>query len=163
MSGLLFHGPNFPANQGDHAVAKANPILVVEDEYLLVLPIEDALIEAGYEAVSVGSAEEAAFLLGCAPGKYSALVTDIDLRSRSNGWELARKARQLDPECPVVYMTGASLEDWRLYGVSDSVFLQKPFQPKELVSALCGLLNKVSSQAGEEAVVQHVIAAAAQA
>jgi DNA-binding response OmpR family regulator len=135
-------------------VPEAHLILVVEDEYLLVLPIEDALIEAGFEAVSVGSAEEATFLLDCARGKYSALVTDIDLRSRSNGWELARKARQLDPDFPIVYMTGASLEDWAMNGVSDSVFLQKPFQPMELVSALSTLLNKIGPQAGEEVSVQ---------
>ncbi len=130
---------------------KAHLILVVEDEYLLVLPIEDALNEAGFDAVSVGSAEEAAFLLDCAPGKYSALVTDIDLRSDSNGWELARKARQSDPEFPVVYMTGTSIEDWALYGVSDSVFLQKPFRLTELVSALSGLLNTTRPQADEVA------------
>jgi DNA-binding response OmpR family regulator len=132
-------------------VPKANPILLVEDEYLLVMPIEDALIEAGFEAVSVGSAEEAACLLNSAPGKYSALVTDIDLRSRSDGWELARKARQLNPDYPVVYMTGTSLEDWTLHGVSESVFLQKPFEPAEVVSAVSTLLDKARPQARETA------------
>jgi DNA-binding response OmpR family regulator len=136
-------------------VPKVNPILLVEDEYLLVMPIEDALIEAGFEAVSVGSAEEAALLLNSAPDKYGALVTDIDLQSHFDGWELARKARQLNPDYPVVYMTGASLEDWTLYGVSDSVFLQKPFQPAELVGAVSTLLDKVRPQAGKEAAAQH--------
>ena len=141
---------------------KAHLILVVEDEYLLVLPIEDALIAAGFEAVSVGSAEEATFLLDAAPGKYSALVTDIDLRSHSDGWQLARKARQLDPDFPIVYMTGASLKDWSMNGVPDSVFLQKPFQPRELVNALSGLLTKARPRAREEAAAQQAIVTSAQ-
>ena len=142
---------------------EAHLILVVEDEYLLVLPIEDALIAAGFETVSVGSAEEATFLLDCAPGKYSALVTDVDLRSHSDGWQLARRARQLDPDFPIVYMTGASLKDWSMNGVPDSVFLQKPFQPRELVNALSGLLTKVRLHPGEGVIVQGAIATSAQA
>ena len=121
---------------------KVRPILVVEDEYLLILTIEDAFIEAGFEAATVGSAEEAATLLDSDPGNYIALVTDIELRSNSDGWELARKARRLKPDFPVVYITGASVDDWMSHGVSDSVFLKKPFRPTELVTAVSDLLKR---------------------
>ena len=60
-------------------------------------------------------------------------------------------------------MTGASLKDWSMNGVPDSVFLQKPFQPRELVNALSGLLTKVRPHPGEEVIVQGAIATSAQA
>jgi len=48
-------------------------------------------------------------------------------------------------------------------GVPDSVFLQKPFQPRELVNALSGLLTKVRLHPGEGVIVQGAIATSAQA
>jgi CheY-like chemotaxis protein len=37
--------------------------------------------------------------------KYSALVTDVNLKGPMKGWEIARLLRQIDPAFPVVYMT----------------------------------------------------------
>ena len=33
-------------------------------------------------------------------GKYRALVTDINLVGRIDGWEVARRAREIDPAFP---------------------------------------------------------------
>jgi CheY-like chemotaxis protein len=58
-----------------------------------------------------------------------------------DGWEVARQAREIDPDFPIVYMSGASAEDWPAKGVPDSIMLAKPFAPAQLVTAIAHLLN----------------------
>jgi hypothetical protein len=43
-----------------------------------------------------------------------------------DGWEVDRQAREIDPEFPIVYMSGASAEDWSSKGVPNSIMLEKP-------------------------------------
>jgi hypothetical protein len=42
---------------------------------------------------------------------------------------------------PVVYMTGASADQWTSQGVPNSILLQKPFAPAQLMTAVSQLLN----------------------
>ncbi len=76
--------------------------------------------------------------------KYRALVTDINLLGRFSGWEVARAARETDPGFPVVYISGVAAAQWPERGVPDSILLQKPFAPAQLVTALSQLLNERS-------------------
>lgn len=85
--------------------------------------------------------EEALGLFRERPGGYRALITDIKLGQNLDGWELARRLREIDPNFPVVYMTGDSAEEWRSKGVPDSIRLQKPFAPAQLLTAVSQLLN----------------------
>ena len=126
---------------------EAPVILVVEDEYLLLEPIEEALVTGGFQPVFLGSCEEAAALLRSPEAKFSALVTDINLREKMNGWQLATPAREIRPELPVVYMTAASGDEWPAHGVPNSILLQKPFAPAQLVTAVSQLLNTGSPRA----------------
>ena len=57
------------------------------------------------------------------------------------GWEVAKRAREIDPEFPIVYMTGASADDYGSLGVPNSILLTKPFAPAQLVPAVSQLLN----------------------
>ena len=74
-------------------------------------------------------------------GKYRALVTDIQLRGVMDGWEVAKRAREIDPEFPIVYMTGGNAAEWPSRGVPNSILLTKPFAPAQLVTAVSQLLN----------------------
>ena len=116
-------------------------ILVAEDDQALQALVEETLNEAGFEAAIVASVEEAVTLLRGHKGKYRAVVTDIDLLSKMDGWEVARHAREIDPVFPVIYMSGAHAEEWASRGVPNSVMLAKPFAPAQLVTALAQLLN----------------------
>jgi DNA-binding response OmpR family regulator len=117
-------------------------ILVVEDDLLIQSVVEEALKEGGFEIDITSSAREAIEKLEGTGGKYRALVTDINLgRGKVDGWEIARQARELDPEFRVVYMSGESAEDWASKGVPNSIMLSKPFAPAQLVSAVSQLLN----------------------
>jgi DNA-binding response OmpR family regulator len=81
-------------------------------------------------------------LLDVSEGKYRALVTDINLEpDKLDGWDVARRAREIDPSFPVVYMTGRDVNDWASNGVPNSIMLAKPFAPAQLVTAVSQLLN----------------------
>jgi DNA-binding response OmpR family regulator len=116
-------------------------ILVIEDDHGIQSLIEDALTEAGFEPAISASGEEAITLLQGSKGKYRALVTDINLIGRIDGWEIAKHAREIDPAFPIIYMTGAAADQWASHGVPNSILLTKPFAPAQLVTALSQLLN----------------------
>ncbi|MES5482211.1 response regulator [Bradyrhizobium sp. INPA03-11B] len=116
-------------------------ILVIEDDRDLQMMVEDALRDGGYEPAIAGSGEEALTLLKAFRTKYSALVTDIRLLGRLDGWRVARGAREIDPSFPVLYITGGGGDEWPTRGVPDSVLLNKPFSPDELVAAIAKLLK----------------------
>jgi CheY-like chemotaxis protein len=116
-------------------------ILIAEDDALVQSIVEDALTEGGFETAIAQSGEEAVTLLRGKVANYRALVTDINLTGSMSGWEVAKQAREIDPTFPVVYMTGAAANDWASHGVPNSILLEKPFAPAQLVTALSQLLN----------------------
>jgi DNA-binding response OmpR family regulator len=119
---------------GMHDAMQGLPtILVVEDDLLIQSVVEETLKDGGFEIDIVSSAKRAIEKLDGAGGKYRALVTDINLgREKSDGWEIGRHAREIDPEFCVIYMSGESAEEWASNGVPNSIMLSKPFAPAQL-------------------------------
>jgi len=116
-------------------------ILVVEDDQPVQATVEDALSDGGFESSLTASGEEAIGLLQGGRSQFRAVVTDINLLGKIDGWEVARTAREIDPTMPVIYMTGSHAEDWASKGVPNSIMLAKPFAPAQLVTAISNLLN----------------------
>jgi len=117
--------------------------MVVEDEYDLQGIIEEALVEGGFETDLLSSGEEALTLFRGGVKNYKALVTDVGLKGRLSGWEVAAHFREADPGFPIIYMSGAHAEEWASKGVPNSIILTKPFAPAQLVTAISQLLNSV--------------------
>jgi DNA-binding response OmpR family regulator len=117
-------------------------VLVIEDDDSIQTVVEDALSDAGFEPAIAPSGEEAVTLLKGMKNTYRALVTDITLRGKIDGWEVAQQARQIDPEFPIVYISGKSAAEWPSKGVPNSIMLPKPFAPAQLVTAIANLLNR---------------------
>ncbi len=123
-------------------------VLVVEDDDAIQAIVEDALAEGGFQIATVKTGEEAVTLLKGDLMPYKAIVTDVNLLGRLDGWDVARAAREVDPHFPVVYMTGGAADKWPVLGVPNSILLQKPFAPAQVVAAVSQLLNAGSSQTG---------------
>jgi DNA-binding response OmpR family regulator len=124
-------------------VQDAPLILVVEDDYPLQGMVEDFLREGGFETHVLSSGEEALTLFRGKVADYKVLVTDVNLKGALSGWEVARQIRETAADFPVVYMTGAAADQWTSHGVPNSILLQKPFAPAQLVTAVSQLLNAV--------------------
>ncbi|HEX8421432.1 MAG TPA: response regulator [Sphingomonas sp.] len=122
-------------------------ILVVEDEPTVLMFLEEALAESGYTVVSARNGGEALNILGDGLSDFSALVADIRIGDGLDGWEIARCAREIIPDLPIVYVTGDSAISWSEEGVPNSVLIPKPFNRSQLESAIEKLLNPTQSTA----------------
>lgn len=138
------------AMAGSTSVQALPVVLVAEDDQLVQGLVEEALTEGGFEIAMAATGEEAITLLKGNHAKYRALVTDINLAGKLDGWDVGRAAREIDPAFPVVYMTGAAADDWASRGVPNSILLAKPFAPAQLVIAVSNLLNAAPPAAPAE-------------
>lgn len=111
-------------------------VLVIEDDATVLMFIEEGLEERGYSVMSARNSGEALNMLSNSIWQIDALVADIRLGNGIDGWELARCAREMTPDLPIVYVTGDSYDDFDGNGVERSRVLQKPFTLTELCDAL---------------------------
>lgn len=123
-------------------------LLYVEDEVLIQEVLIAALTDAGYEVLAVTTGEEGIEALQSRNGELRGLITDINLGVGADGWDVARRARELMSGLPVLYVSGASHHEWTSKGVPESMMICKPFAPAQIVVAVSGLLNKAVQQDG---------------
>lgn len=120
-------------------------ILLVEDEAAIQLMLEGELADAGFAVATAARGKQAITMLESPEADYRALVTDIHLGDdpATTGWDVARHARELQPDLPVVYITGDGADEWTSQGVPNSVLLKKPFAPAQVITAVVSqLLNQ---------------------
>jgi DNA-binding response OmpR family regulator len=116
-------------------------IFVVDDEELIQEFLKDTLEDAGFAVSAATSGEETIKMLDTQGELFRALVTDVNLGTSLTGWDVAKHARKLNDQLPIVYITGDSAHEWGSKGVPNSVLLIKPFAGGQLVTALSQLLN----------------------
>jgi CheY-like chemotaxis protein len=122
-------------------------LLLVEDDEFVRPSIEDALSDGGFEVKLAKTGAEALALLESNKDALRGLVTDINLGKGPNGWDVARNARELIPELPIVYMSGGSTHEWTSHGVPNSILVSKPFALAQIVTAIATLINAADSSA----------------
>ena len=115
-------------------------VLLVEDEFLLSDMIAEALSEHGFEVHAVANAEDALRHLTCG-SPCDILLTDIKLAGSVDGTVLARLARELRPDLPVVYASGSYRTIEELDAVSGAIFVPKPYNPDKL----CEMLSEMTA------------------
>jgi CheY-like chemotaxis protein len=109
----------------------AMSVLLVEDEALISMLVSDWLVELGFDVHESRTADEALDYIG-AGGAVDVLFTDINLPGSMTGAELARRARALMPELPVVYASGRYRGDDLGGLVPHSAFVPKPYDQRKL-------------------------------
>jgi DNA-binding response OmpR family regulator len=119
-------------------------VLLVEDEALIRLDLEDALRDAGFEVVSAANGQAALRILEADPRQVHAVASDIRLGRGPDGWDVAKRARELDPAMPVIYISADSSHEWPSKGVPNSVMVPKPFVPVQIITALATLLTEAA-------------------
>ena len=75
-------------------------ILVIEDDQLIQAMIEEAFSDGGFGSAVTASGEEAIALLQANKSQYRAVVTDINLLGKRDGWEVARAPESWIRRCP---------------------------------------------------------------
>ncbi len=117
-------------------------VLLVDDEEALVRLGEEALAELGYEAVGHVSSADALAALRADQQRFDLLLTD-EAMPGITGSELARAARALRPDLPILMMSGfvtPALRQRALdFGVAE--VLNKPLATAEIARALASALR----------------------
>ncbi len=110
-------------------------ILVVDDDEATRKPVSILLEKKGYEAIVCAGADEA--LSKLPGGLISAILADIDMPGIS-GMDLLDRVNALDPDIPVILMTGASKIEHAMdaFGKGAFNFITKPFKSENLIKAL---------------------------
>lgn len=121
-------------------------LLLVEDEPLIALAVQTALEDGGYAVISTPGGREAIAILDQRMDEIAGLITDIRLAEGPDGWEIARHARELRADLPVVYVSGDSAGDWAAHGVPESMIIQKPFASAQIIAAISNLLVRTDSK-----------------
>jgi CheY-like chemotaxis protein len=111
-------------------------LLYVEDEPLIREVGSTTLEDAGFKVLAIESGAEAIKILEERGADFKALVTDIDLFKGPDGWLVAKYARELFPQIPVIYVSGGSAGDWPSMGVPGSIMVAKPYASAEFVVAV---------------------------
>src|SRR5665213_2370308 len=84
-------------------MSTAVALLYVEDEVFIREYVEIILQESGFDVVSAPDGAVALDALTTSVAPFRALITDVDLGAELDGWEIARRARELNRALPVVY------------------------------------------------------------
>lgn len=116
-------------------------IFIVEDNLMIREMLTFDLEAAGFTVGLMSSGDEAKERLSEKGATYRALLTDINLEDDVTGWEVARHARRINPELPVIYMTGNRENEWAVNGVPNSIMINKPFVSAQIIAAIAQLLN----------------------
>nr|MEA2799029.1 hypothetical protein [Phenylobacterium sp.] len=118
-------------------------VLVVEDELDVADLVEDALREAGF-TVTVAHDDRTAFQkLEREPRSFAAIVTDINLGAGVTGFDIARRARILNEEIKVIYISGQGPHSDQ-FSVEAALMIDKPFRPRELAEQIALLMQGVA-------------------
>jgi CheY-like chemotaxis protein len=111
-------------------------VLVVEDDPILALAIEDALINLGNARQVVICPSTAATMAELEQQRPDAIVLDVHLSDRDDGWAVAELVELLGPKRPrIVFSTGAPEDIPPGIAEMGPIFV-KPYDPAELVEVL---------------------------
>ncbi|MDO5378949.1 MAG: LytTR family DNA-binding domain-containing protein [Clostridia bacterium] len=76
-----------------------------------------------------------ALLAALSPGAYDLLFLDICMEG-TDGIETARRVRQLDPKCLIVFVSSSGEYVWQSFSVHPFDYLRKPYEPEQIAHVL---------------------------
>lgn len=110
-------------------------ILVVDDSRAIRLQIQRILIDAGYEVITAENGVQALDQLKNHP---HLMVLDV-LMPELDGYGVCEKLDEMSDQCgrlPIVFLTAVDSNAMELLGRQYGVYLQKPLNPQELLTAV---------------------------
>lgn len=117
-------------------------ILVVDDEPMALKLVQSVLERRGFQVLTSTSPKQALRLFQAHAERIELLISDI-VMPEMDGGELANHIVALNPELPVLFMSGFvtqhEVADTSL--IAQFAFIRKPFRPATLVQAVQKMLT----------------------
>lgn len=116
-----------------------NKILIVEDDADIREILSYNVEKAGYEVVSVESAESAEKSVG----EASLILLDVMLPGMS-GYQFAQSLRSANNDIPIIFLTARTAEDDLLtgFGAGGDDYIPKPFSINEVLARIKAVLAR---------------------
>lgn len=132
----------FASSPEDRFVGKGT-ILVVDDEDTVRVVASRILHRHGFEVLTACNGREGVELFRAHADKVRVILLDMTMPEMS-GEEALREILEIRPQAPIILSSGYNdLEDAQSFeGSGNSVFLQKPYGPRELVEKVRELITK---------------------
>ncbi len=126
-------------------------ILVCDDEPQILRALRVILRDAGFEAVTAATGEEALDLAAVKPPEAAILdlmLPDID------GVEVTRRLREWT-QIPILVLSAVGEEDRKVEALAAGAddYVTKPFGPRELVARLQAVLRRAAPEGAEPTIV----------
>jgi CheY-like chemotaxis protein len=131
-----------PGEQAVDFTGSGERVLLVEDDDTVRALARRILTEGGYDVSTTSEGAAAARLLEDPQNDFDLLVSDVVMPGM-RGVELARRARELRPELPILMMSGYTtpLSDDDRRAMATSPLLEKPFSRRDLLGEVRSLLD----------------------
>ena len=100
-------------------------VLVVEDDPNVRLVLDELLNDQGLDVWSVADDLSAYQVLSQEAERFSVLLTDINLGAGTDGFDIARRARSLNADIEVIFISGFPVDHSR-FAADGGVLLTKP-------------------------------------
>jgi DNA-binding response OmpR family regulator len=131
-------------------------ILLVDDD-LALSPFTKEYLEAkGFEVTLRHSGDEG--LAAFKSGNFGGCVLDVKMPLK-DGFSLAEDIRQLNPDMPILFLTGAVQKEERIRGLALGAddYITKPFSMEELYLRLRNILKRSALQQKQTEKAQYEV------
>lgn len=115
---------------------KLGHVLLVEDDALIAIALEGALLDAGAKSVKICTTTADA-LASLRESRPDAIVLDVHLADRDDGWAIAELVNSVGPKPPRIVFSTGSPQDIPAEIADLGPVLEKPYDHSELIDALC--------------------------
>lgn len=126
----------YPALPHSLQLGHGETVLVVDDDRDVLEITAEVVRAIGYQVVSADGAESGEQAYRNHPGRIDLALLDVVMPGRT-GPELARRLREIDPDLPVVYVTGYLPDSCEGLQCNDHTgVLTKPYTLERIAGAL---------------------------
>ena len=131
-------------------------ILIIDDDERICRLLERYLSKNGFSVVSIQSG--ALLEVTMAQVNPNLLLLDLGLPDE-HGFDVARKARVIDPKVGIVILTGSTDDIDQIVGLELGAddYIAKPFDERQLLARIRSVMRRVQSQVSESEDVLDVI------
>jgi len=118
-----------------HSSFRKLNVLVIDDEPFILEYVRKVLHQAGYTTLIAENGDQGLAIFEERRTEIDLVLTDMVMPDSIDGLEVASRMQRIDPAVPVLFITGAVLEDdpHMLSLTNGGFLLRKPFFPDQLI------------------------------
>lgn len=143
------HSPNFEEKENIMTESeKSKATILAIDDSSMILNFLKGFLKKDFNVVAYSSTAEALEDIAVCAISPDCILSDYYLPSDLSGLEFLHRLKQIDPQIPLLFLSGSCDVDQTIKCLNRGAFdfIKKPFNPKELVARLNKAINSKGSK-----------------